>query len=380
MKKTLYRNLKRMPIDKYNKYLEEQKNGYITIREHPEDNNVIILNYTPLTVVERRWNNETMTARGLILDITNIKNNDIIILSKPFDKFFNYGENLEYEKDISFKDIESVMEKMDGSLGISYFFNDEIRFATRGSFESEQAIEANKIWKEKYEKYENMEHYIFHPVTYLVEIIYPNNRVVVNYDKRRNLTLLGVNFLNEEIEIDVDYTHLKWEAKRLHMPIAKQFKYNIDTMLYMKKHITANEEGWVLKFKNGKRLKIKGDKYLDVHRAVYGLSDKAKVKAWSEDSIDELIELMPEEFRSEIEELSNSLDRIAETIYKTITLIYQYAESVSRTRKDFALYVNSKVEKEHRKFLFDAYINKKVSIDLIKEHIYKNYKHYLEVV
>lgn len=58
-----------------------------------------------------------MSARGLILDLTDVNNNGkIYILAKPFDKFFNYGENKDYEKDIDFSDIESITEKMDGSL------------------------------------------------------------------------------------------------------------------------------------------------------------------------------------------------------------------------------------------------------------------------
>ena len=94
-------------IDEYHKYVEESNNKYITIKEHPDDKNIVILNYTENAVFERRWNNETMSSRGLILDLTEAKNNGIVyILARPFSKFFNYGENSEYEKDIDFSTLQ----------------------------------------------------------------------------------------------------------------------------------------------------------------------------------------------------------------------------------------------------------------------------------
>src|SRR5690606_30098430 len=109
IKEILYNNLPTMTLKEFNNYKNEADNGYITIREHPEDNNLVILNYTELTTYERRWNKYTMSARGLILDLTDVNNNGkIYILAKPFDKFFNYGENKDYEKDIDFSDIESI--------------------------------------------------------------------------------------------------------------------------------------------------------------------------------------------------------------------------------------------------------------------------------
>ena len=44
-----------------------------------------------------------------------------------------------------------VTDKMDGSLGILYRRPDGVcAIATRGSFASDQALEANKIWSESY--------------------------------------------------------------------------------------------------------------------------------------------------------------------------------------------------------------------------------------
>ena len=62
------------------------------------------------------------------------------IVARPFKKFFNLSDGRtditgEYE----------IYEKMDGSLGILFFYEGEWILASRGSFTSEQAIEGKKI-------------------------------------------------------------------------------------------------------------------------------------------------------------------------------------------------------------------------------------------
>lgn len=381
IKESVYKHLPLLPLNDFFGYMNEIHGGYINANYHPENSNIIILNYTEETTYERRWNKYTMSARGLILDLTDIKNNGkIYILAKPFDKFFNYGESEEYEKDIDFSEVESVMEKMDGSLGISYFFNGEIRFATRGSFTSEQAIKATEMWKRKYPNAEKrlwgLSQFEFAP-TLLVEIIYPENRIVVDYKGEESLTLLGVMVGRHDASpklVDV-------VAENIGLPVAPQHNLTLEQMLKMKESIPANEEGWIIRFNNGKRLKIKGDEYLDVHRVLYGLSDKAKVKAWSEGDIDRLILMMPEEFRDEIERLRDDLDEQAIMIHLVLHAIFDTIYENYKNRKDFALMVNEAVSKEYRKFMFVAYDNDgKIPRELIKDYIFRNYEHYLEVI
>ncbi len=79
----------------YDKYKLEVDAGFISERVNPMHPELIILNYTNLAVINRRWNNETMNARGLILNKETLE-----VLAKPFPKFFNYNENLEYQREI----------------------------------------------------------------------------------------------------------------------------------------------------------------------------------------------------------------------------------------------------------------------------------------
>ena len=79
--------------------------------------------------------------------------------------------------------ISKFIPKFDGSLIIVSEGGKYI--ATRGSFESEQAEMAKKIIKEK--GYSFNKH-----LTYLFELIHPNNRIVVDYGDSIKLVLLGV--------------------------------------------------------------------------------------------------------------------------------------------------------------------------------------------
>jgi len=86
--------------------------------------------YTNRCVYERLWNDWTLIARGLILDRENQQ-----VIATPFPKFFNYGE-MGIALPGEFFD---VYEKMDGSLGITYYYQEHWYIATKGAFDSKQA-------------------------------------------------------------------------------------------------------------------------------------------------------------------------------------------------------------------------------------------------
>lgn len=379
-KEELYKHLPRLSNEEYQKYLHEESLGYIKINKHPEDENIVILNYTDLTTYDRRWNEQTISARGLILDLTNAINNDIIVLAKPFGKFFNYGENAEYEKDIDLNDIESVMEKMDGSLGISYFFEDGIRFATRGSFISEQAIKATEIWNEKYAS--AFSEFFSNPcdqtITILVEIIYPENRVVVNYKDKEDLVLIGLVDLFKTVSRDeYNIKFLGKLSKIINMPMAEVYDaFTIEDLIEKKKNIGFNDEGWVVKFTNGKRLKIKGDEYIRLHRLLYGISAKKKYQEWAEGNLQEYIKLLPEEFRDDLEKFEERVNRIKDEKIRKLQFLFNYINTTNNDKKLFAYKVRAYVSIEDRKYMFKAFETGVIPEMMVRDSIAKNYREY----
>ena len=116
------------------------QSGHIVFQKHPSAQ-LYIYNYTPLAQYERVWNGVTLQCRGLIL------NEKQEVVARPFRKFFNLGE---CDNRLLPGEPFEVYEKLDGSLGILYWLNDQPYIATRGSFTSEQALQANRILMEKY--------------------------------------------------------------------------------------------------------------------------------------------------------------------------------------------------------------------------------------
>jgi RNA ligase len=278
------------------------KDGWVERNDHPSLP-ISIYNYSRKTQYEGKWDDITLKTRGLVLD------NEGNVVAKAFDKFFNYEElvgNKWVESKIPNEPFE-VFEKMDGSLGILFNYNNEWILATKGSFTSDQALRGMEILKKyKYEK-------LIKGFTYLFEIIYPENRIVCEYDFE-DLILLAVvdNKDGYELRIHDDNIHLEGIRFRnlynnLGFKVVKKYD-GVRDYSELKSKILQNAEGFVIKFENGLRMKIKGEEYVRLHRILTGFSN---VDIWEhlKDGKDvmELVERVPDEFDKWVKEQVSAL-------------------------------------------------------------------------
>ena len=244
--------------------------------------------YTTKCVMERAWSDFSRVARGLILDET-----DEHIVALPFEKFFNYGE-FEAVPNEPF----TAYEKLDGSLGIVYEYKGEWQVATKGSFDSEQAIWATE-WLRNHIDLSKLEP----ELTYLTEIIYPDNRIVVDY---RGLEALA--FLSSYHRRDFrEYTEPPEAAG---FAAAKVQAYeSVKDLLAAAETLSANHEGFVLRFDSGLRLKIKGDEYARVHRLI---SEVTPLGVWrvmlAGDDLAALRGQIPEEYWRDLDSIVSLLE------------------------------------------------------------------------
>jgi len=292
--------------------LQMIEEGYVKANKHPIAD-LYIYNYTPKTQFERIWNEVTLQCRGLILD------GKFNIVARPFKKFFNYGE----QKDLVLPDESfEVFEKMDGSLGILYWTNDKVHIATRGSFTSEQSVVANNLL---HSKYKNSIQYLDRKKTYLFEIIYPENRIVVDYGDEQNLTLLAIidNGTGSELPLE-----------NIGFPLTKKLsgKSDIQTLLTLDKE---NKEGFVIKYTSGLRLKIKHKEYLRLHKIVTQISTYSLWESLKEGiEIEEYIKNIPDEFYDWAVQKKNELN----TSYLKIENIAKREFKILENRKETAAY------------------------------------------
>lgn len=286
--------------------------NYVRVNKHPE-HDLYIYNYTQNAQFERVWNEATLACRGLILDGNgNVK-------ARPFPKFFNLGEiENEVLPDFTFE----VYDKMDGSLGILYWINDIPFIASRGSFASDQSDKANEML---HEKYRNSWSFLDKNKTYLFEIIYPENRIVLDYGAAEELVLLAIIDTRSGEEFPLE---------DIGFPIVE--KYNgIKDILLLKEMDIDNKEGFIIKYANNFRVKIKFEEYLRLHRIITQVSN---VNIWeylkTNQSMEEILERVPDEFFDWVKQTKNDLENKYSVIENQCKLDFKVLES----RKETALY------------------------------------------
>jgi RNA ligase len=264
-----------------NKYRNE---GLLYSQVHPTLP-LTIWNYTEKVQYEGLWDEITLSCRGLVTD------DRAVVYARPFKKFFNMEEG----KHTPTSEFE-VFEKMDGSLGIMFKYNGEVICATRGSFASDQAV-----WMSKFAKEYNYQDIIVDGFTYLFEIIYPENRIVVNYGDQERLVLLGI--IKTESGEELPYDDISFEG----WDIVNKYD-GIRDYSELKSKIDNNAEGFVVRFSNGDRMKIKGEEYLRLHKVMTNLSTTAVWEVLSNGgSMDDLLKDVPDEFYGKVKEYEKSL-------------------------------------------------------------------------
>lgn len=302
--------------------------GYVATQKHPQLP-LLIHNYTQRCQFDQAWDDVTLSCRGLITDESGA------VVCRPFRKFFNVEE---HDREgsvlppINWNQPFYVSEKMDGSLGIVYPTQDGQAIATRGSFVSDQAIAATEILKTKYADWR--------PVldrTYLFEIIFPGNRIVVDYGDMRDIVLIDV--ICTATGTGESRAVIESEADRMGCPVVKSIP--ISDAAAISKYETGedNREGIVVRFNDGMRVKIKLAEYKRLHRLITGLNAR---KIWECLSTGTAIDLerVPDEFFEWAKSVEEGLLHQHQMLGTRAKIKVESAKALlgpSATRKDLAL-------------------------------------------
>jgi RNA ligase len=227
-----------------------------------------------------------------------------------------------------------VFDKMDGSLGIGFFYKGEFIMASRGSFTSEQARKANAIRCAKYD-FRNLNENL----TYLFEIIYPSNRIVVDYGNTEELILLGLIHTESSEELDYEPAFETF-CLTTGCPVVHKYDGSKDFEAIKALNI-ENKEGFVIRFSNGYRMKIKFDEYVALHRIMTNCSS---YDVWENlmmfDKLpEELLQKVPDEFYSWMKGLEADLRaKFREIEYEALKDFVEIVRTIPEwNRKEFAL-------------------------------------------
>lgn len=217
----------------------------ISKQVHP-DLPISIYNYTNRAQFMNKWSKSERVCRGLIVEDGTNK-----VIARGPEKFFNYGQTGAPE--LSLDDEVVVTRKEDGSLGIGWTYNGHYGIATRGSFLSDQAIHATSKMNERFRAVIKLNTSKNRTIIY--EIVYPGNRIVLDYGTRDELIPLG-EVTNRSGLITARFSQ---GIVRLRATLAD----------VLSTQIPADEEGYVLDVVRGgdtvHHIKLKGEEYKILH-------------------------------------------------------------------------------------------------------------------
>lgn len=245
--------------------------GLVTRKQHPTLP-LSIYTYTRTAQYSRAWTTATIRSRGLIVDDLTHE-----IVAWPFPKFFNVGEHDhgdDYAPPLPEGEPFEVYDKVDGSLGIVFHYNGRWHAASKGSFTSEQAM-----WAQAHISTSDTS-LLMLGVTYLAEIIYPENRIVVDYGDRRDMVLLGA-YNADGKELRLGFAADGWEPIGTvvrtwpALPLPELLKLaEANTRPDGTPTSGISTEGYVVRYANGLRAKAKLAEYVRLHKVLTGITER----------------------------------------------------------------------------------------------------------
>jgi hypothetical protein len=334
----------------------------IISRRHPEYPNLVHLNYDMLT--SSKDDPLVRECRSIILDEAD----NWRIVSRAFDRFFNYGEGHAAPIDWS---TARVQEKVDGSLAIVYPYAESWHVASRGTPDAGGNVNGNSttfgdyFWDtfpggiERFPwPWSDAGRYCF-----IFELTGPLNRVVVPH-AHAGLTLLGAR----DMETGEEVRPQRVAHFFANVPVVREFSLASfdDVIATFQSMSPLSQEGYVVVDAGWNRVKVKHPGYVAIHHAKDGMSDRAFVEIARSGESSEVVTYFPEfgplmaTAKKRVEALVAELEADYERI-RDIPLQKDFAKEATKTRCSAALFMvrAGKVASVRQ------YIAKKIQIDVL---------------
>lgn len=317
-------------------YKKAVEAGYIKVQSHPEVQGYLVHNYTDACTWDQAWDEATLNCRGLITD------DDGNIVARGMPKFFNSDQ--EQAPKFALDDKVIVSDKADGSLGILYYLPDGTEaIATRGSFTSEQAVWATNWWRENRPSIA-----LEAGKSYLWEIIYPENRIVVDYNGKEGLVFLGT------VDNETGRFEPSWVPE-----IDCATRYSYETWAdVLNAPERPNAEGFVVtRVSDGAMVKIKYEDYKRLHKYMTRVTERHVWECLMEEKdLDAEFAGAPDEFHVWIKDVAKGLWAEFEKRHLQIILDYRAirfgeletsfeVEDPKEAKKNFALAIKNEKDK-----------------------------------
>ena len=285
-------------------------------------------------------------ARGIIF-----REDDWKCVRRAFDKFFNYGEPNAAEIDWN---TAKVQTKYDGSLISAWFDDEKWHYSTKGTIDVykattgdvklptfgdvlEEALHNNGISKEKFEQFASR------LVCYTFELVSPQTRVVIPYEKP-DLYFIGRREMPTEREMDP-----KESIVSAFFKTPKEYDFHsAQDVVDAAKELPWDEEGYVVVDSNFNRVKIKSPAWLAAHyaRSNNSISKESLIQVVLDGEQEEFL-VYADDYREELESVEQEMkDFVKDLNDAAREMKKKYAAEVLKYPKSIQPYLFSKVNNQ----------------------------------
>lgn len=331
---------------------------------------LVVYTYTDACVHDRRWDNITVNSRGHVF---NRITGECVAWSFP--KFFNVGETPETQEHVlPWAGGYTAFEKMDGWLGNLYRNDGGYAISTRGSFKSPGAQWATRFLHDRHDLSSLPD-----DVTLVFELVSPITKIIVDYGDKEALVLLAA--FNRHTGEEYAWSRVLEWAGLYGFSTPKVYCGDIrECRALLADSSGTAMEGFVVRFHNGLRAKVKGEDYLRRARII---SNMTPLSVWGAMSSGKV----PEEYRTAVdmdywEQLDAMADRLEEQwaaarkeIYSEFASVRLSARDADEGRKGFAERIGASRNSAlcHRRVMFACLDGKSELVDkyimgLIRPH------------
>src|SRR5579862_7948872 len=265
---------------------------------------LLLFNYTKRATYDGTWTPIERACRGLMIHWPSAT-----LVALPFPKFFNLNERPETMLVNLPAGPCEITEKLDGSLGLLFRTPDGPAIATRGAFQSNQARWATRRLRAQHDLAS-----LPADLTLLFEIVTPDNRdgPILRYADREGLFLIGARRFDGA---DLAYADLVDLAEAYGFPLTPRFAADTLDALTPLIETATGVEGWVARFANGLRVKIKTTEYLRLHRLVSQVTPGRihELLLTAPGTLEDHVMDLPDEFQRETLDIAETIQRAVHT-------------------------------------------------------------------
>jgi RNA ligase len=318
-------------------------------------------------------------CRGLMF------NSDGKLISRPYAKFFNMNEREETLASAwSLEDTSKyvIMDKLDGSFIRPVRIKGDIRLCTKMGL-TDQGQQAEDFLKTQSEEVQEYYKYFFESYvdyfTPVFEFCSRKNQVVIDYPEDE-LILTGMRH-NRSGDL-IGYRSLKAIASAFHIPIVKA--WNIEEIIgegvpYCSTRVMDAVKQWfgiegvVLRYIDGRQVKVKALDYCEKHGAKDALLlEKNLLRFYLEEKLDDYLPLLDDAFRARVDtyiaKVSEGIDTATCSAEATVRFVLkQYT-----TRRDQAMFIKDNITQLSQPIIFSGLDGKKSMRKIVIDKVLNN--------